>query len=103
MSSKKQEDEESRAPHYKEKKTAFEELAEEHGVQLRDVTPMAGIKYCSKCGSANTPDDDRCFNCHSHFEQHDLFGKVLKNLEDDEVEEKDSKQKKSRKKKSRKM
>ena len=99
MSSKKQEDEKSKTPHYSEKKTAFEELAEEHGVQLKDVTPMPGIKYCSKCGYANTPDDDRCFNCHSHFEQHDLFGKVLKNLEDEEVVEEKGKKKRKKKRK----
>jgi hypothetical protein len=98
MSSKKSEEEKTKKQHYSDKKTAFEELAEEHGVELREVTPMPGIKYCSKCGYANTPDDDKCFNCHSHFEQQDLFGKVLTNLEDNEEEEVGKKKKKRKRK-----
>lgn len=97
MSSQNPEEEKKDKTHYSEKKTAFEELAEEHGVELKETRPMAGIRYCKKCGYANTPDDDKCFNCHSHFEEQDLFGKALQNLE--EEEESDKHQKKRRKKK----
>ncbi len=100
MSSRKPQEKEEKTKkiHYSEKKTAFEELAEEHGVELREATPMAGIKYCDKCGYANTPDDDYCFNCHSPFAQYDLFGKALESLEDEEEEVKVKKKKKKKKK-----
>ncbi|MHA1200366.1 MAG: hypothetical protein ACTSQF_13670 [Candidatus Heimdallarchaeaceae archaeon] len=100
MSSKQPEKEDKTSKrHFSDKKTAFEELAEEHGVELREYTPMPGIKYCSKCGYANTPDDDRCFNCHAHFPKQDLFGKALQTLEDDEEEGKGKKKKKKKKSK----
>ena len=92
MSSRKPDEKKSKDYHFSEKKTAFEELAEEHGVELKDTTPMPGIRYCPKCGYANTPDDDKCFNCHSHFERRTLhFGKALKQLEDDDEEPKGKK------------
>ncbi|MCE7748760.1 MAG: hypothetical protein GPJ51_10200 [Candidatus Heimdallarchaeota archaeon] len=101
MSSKKPEKEDKTSKrHYSDKKTAFEELAEEHGVELKDTTPMPGIKYCDKCGYANTPDDDRCFNCHSPFAQQDLFGKALEVLKEDEEEVKGKKKRKKKKKKN---
>jgi len=96
MSSRKPEEDATKTPHYGQKKTAFEELAEEHGVELKETTPMPGIKYCHKCGYANTPDDDKCFNCHSHFQEQDLFGKVLKNLEEEEEEPRSAKKRKKR-------
>ena len=99
MSSENPDGEKKSKIHYTEKKTAFEALAEEHGVELKETRPMDGIKYCKKCGYANTPNDDRCYNCHSHFEKQDLFGKALKSLEDEEEEGGKRKKKKKKNKK----
>ena len=93
-----EEEKKEKSQHYSEKKTAFEELAEEHGVELKETTPMLGIKYCQKCGYANTPDDDYCFNCHSPFTQYDLFGKAIQTLEQEEDESEQPKVKKKKKK-----
>ena len=71
MSKKKKKKEDQKKPEERkrfiveDKRSSFEQSAEDFGVELKQATRAADISYCSRCGYENLPSDEVCFNCRS--------------------------------------